>query len=964
MKTTSLKFLHATLAVLMLCATGLATTACSDSDDQKSEERIVNEEGKTYVPDSLLTNEERYQLACQSAVMGIMQTLTGVENVTPDVVNQNLEPTYGQILDGESSTVRVVKCAGTDESEQLFRAIACLDSLAASLLYTPTPDGYELSLKDLPILPDGKLFSLGTLTFHRDGGPRRYGYVEVEIPCIPHLERIDYLSAEAFPDNANSPYQLGDIVRVESGNTKNLCSGYYVCIANNGYRSTLVHMRHGKNPGGDESINADGDSEGCWRPHNNDHGHQTSLEDIKDYVSFILDNKAKVNNIKAFLESKAYNIKPSQRDKLSHIFPENFNNDKGVAYTGATARIHYNGYITDEYAWVPAYNYRKAEYAEVPNGCNSRGSVSSGSKKYVKDKEWNEWVGSHEFTMNVIHTDEIVKGAVLEYSPTNDRLELGIHPQEATIGQLGWCYADDGYLYETADEAIGYGHTPLGVLAFVNTGKGEWMDKVTEKENGYGHGLVLSYKWANSGRTCRMNPSNGSLFTEETEHTNYVENNLASASEDFNGLIRTEMLQYSGSYAARAARTLAPAPPANTSGWFIPSTGQWMAMLCNDRNGGLSGLGNGKWSKDASDTAADNSVFVIRNSNDWDTFRRMINEAKGNKRINAMLAADISTVYTAALTETWTGTFNGNGHTINVTISGGSLCYVGLFRYAKDFTIKNLHVKGTIKGADGLAGLVGYSTASSGQHNTIENCWVSTELTYTGSNTNADCVGGFIGNGNQSPIYIKNCLFDGAIKDAQIIVAAAFIANQSDDVRGNEFYNNLEYGSYPDNNGFSWAPHVGMNFYGSRLSLHYQQWANGYESQYKGSNNWSYHPATGGIHIWWKESNYVGGKSASDLAKQLGTDNWQVDASGKVVPRMIDETVNPWYSGSNVAVGGNPITTIEKFAPKVFGRQDVWTSSANSATTGVWLSTYFKEPYFSWQGDVAKECYVLPVFAY
>lgn len=191
MKTTSLKFLHATLAVLMLCATGLATTACSDSDDQKSEERIVNEEGKTYVPDSLLTNEERYQLACQSAVMGIMQTLTGVENVTPDVVNQNLEPTYGQILDGESSTVRVVKCAGTDESEQLFRAIACLDSLAASLLYTPTPDGYELSLKDLPILPDGKLFSLGTLTFHRDGGPRRYGYVEVEIPCIPHLERID-----------------------------------------------------------------------------------------------------------------------------------------------------------------------------------------------------------------------------------------------------------------------------------------------------------------------------------------------------------------------------------------------------------------------------------------------------------------------------------------------------------------------------------------------------------------------------------------------------------------------------------------------------------------------------------------------------------------------------------------------------------------------------------------------------
>ena len=936
MKTKILKLLHATLAVLMLCATGLATTACSDSDDQKSEERIVNEEGKTYVPDSLLTNEERYQLACQSAVMGIMQTLTGVENVTPDVVNQNLEPTYGQILDGESSTVRVVKCAGTDESEQLFRAIACLDSLAASLLYTPTPDGYELSLKDLPILPDGKRFSLGTLTFHRDGGPRRYGYVEVEIPCIPHLERIDYLSADAFPDSANSPYMLGDIVRLESGNKDNLCSGYYVCVANNGYRSTLVHMHHGKNPGGDESVNADGDDAGCWRPYNNDHGHQTSLEDIKDYVSFILDNPAKVTNIKAFMEGMAYNIKPNQRGKLGHIFPENFNNDKGVAYTGATARIHYNGYITDKYAWVPAYNYRKAEYAEVPDGCNRRGSVTGGSKQYVKDSEWNGWVGSHEFTMNVIHTDELIKGAVLEYSPTNDRLELGVHPHEATTAQLGWCYADDGYLYETADEATSYGHEPLGILAFVNTGKGEWMKKATEEESGYGHGLVLSYKFASNGKQYRMNPSNGSLFTEETEHT-YIKNTQESASEDFNGLIRTEMLQYNGSKAASAARSLAPAPPANTSGWFIPSTGQWMAMLCNDKSGGLSGLGNGKWSKENSD----NSVFVIRNSNDWNTFRRMIDDAKGNKRINAMLAADISTVYTAALNNTWTGTFNGNGHTINVDISGGSLECVALFRYAKDFTIKNLNVTGKIKGSNHVAGLVGSSTVSnSANRNHIENCRVSASIEC--SNWIA---GGFIGRGNYADIL--NCLFDGSIwcqraqRDGNQNWAGAFYGFIDGDLACC-VQTSLEKGTYYN------LLQIGLNI------KPWEFWGNG-TTQYS-YNNWSY-------------SNLPKTKNASAVAREtmlsdLGTDNWQVDANGKVVPRMIDESASPWYTGTHVAVGGNPIATIEKFAPNLFGRVDVWTSSANSATTGVWMSTYFKEPYFSWQGDVAKECYVLPVFAY
>lgn len=100
------------------------------------------------------------------------------------------------------------------------------------------------------------------------------------------------------------------------------------------------------------------------------------------------------------------------------------------------------------------------------------------------------------------------------------------------------------------------------------------------------------------------------------------------------------------------------------------------------------------------------------------------------------------------------------------------------------------------------------------------------------------------------------------------------------------------------------------------------------------------------------------------MLSDLGTDNWQVDASGKVVPRMIDETVNPWYSGSNVAVGGNPIATINKYLYSQFGGQDVWTSSASSATVGVWVSLYYKEPFFSWKGDAATFCHVRPVFAY
>ena len=70
---------------------------------------------------------------------------------------------------------------------------------------------------------------------------------------------------------------------------------------------------------------------------------------------------------------------------------------------------------------------------------------------------------------------------------------------------------------------------------------------------------------------------------------------MKAALEDFDGLLRTQELDMAGSPAAKAAITMTPVPPTSTSGWFIPSMGQWLAILCNDRQGGKSGLGNAPW---------------------------------------------------------------------------------------------------------------------------------------------------------------------------------------------------------------------------------------------------------------------------------------------------------------------------------------------------------------------------------
>ena len=588
----------------LVCGLGQGVASCSD-DDEKIDERIVTEDGKTGIPDSLLTDQERYQLACQFAVINTLRTLTGLERIDGDVTNTNHEPTYGETLDGEGSTVRAVKCESTTEAEQSFRAIASLDSADAVRLLTPTADGYVLSLKDLPILENGKKFTLGTLTFHRDGGPRRYGWVDVDIPCIPHLERIDYLSPDAFPDNAggNCPYQVGDVVWVP--NNSNYVYGYYVCIATNGYHSTLAQVYETPNFDSSCGINLDGDNQGAWKPKNSGEGSPTTFSHIKDFVTFMMENKGKVANIKAFLNGKAYNKKPSYPNRLNHIFPKGFNNDKGVVYSGSRAYILYDcdwGEYYWIYGWIASgWNYRMQYYAGILDGCTSRDQVYSTYYKYVYDSDWNkDWSGCAMFTMNIIDTDVLVSGATLDYSALNDKLELGVKAVNATKDDVGKCYADDGYLYENALQAREYGHTPLGIVVFVNYGT-EWSKNVVEPNNGGGHGLVMSYK--EEGKYFRNWEVPDEPYSEDYDYSGYIGNTHESAWNDFSGYDKTQALEYAGLKAASLVYDWKPEAPAESSGWFIPTTAQWGAALCSPGLGGASWPNaNDYWTKPFSGT--------------------------------------------------------------------------------------------------------------------------------------------------------------------------------------------------------------------------------------------------------------------------------------------------------------------------------------------------------------------------
>ena len=158
-------------------------------------------------------------------------------------------------------------------------------------------------------------------------------------------------------------------------------------------------------------------------------------------------------------------------------------------------------------------------------------------------------------------------------------------------------------------------------------------------------------------------------------------------------------------------------------------------------------------------TEQESDVFHIRTTEEWDQFRALVAAANGHVEVNACLDADISVTQSVALTEStaYCGTFNGNGHTLTVNISGGDSRAVAPFSYVTGrTTFSNLHVTGTVKGGVHSAGLVGQVQGSNLL--TIERVWVSTNVTSTSTHA-----AGIIGHVGAYDVKMTDVLFDGKI---------------------------------------------------------------------------------------------------------------------------------------------------------------------------------------------------------
>ena len=155
--------------------------------------------------------------------------------------------------------------------------------------------------------------------------------------------------------------------------------------------------------------------------------------------------------------------------------------------------------------------------------------------------------------------------------------------------------------------------------------------------------------------------------------------------------------------------------------------------------------------------------YIVGSLDGWQDFAIQVeftSDAKAKMTADINLGDDQTVIAT-----TYSGTFDGQGHTLTVNLTATQSRY-GLFYTLAGATIKNLHVAGTVSTSYNYTGVIaGLSGTYYRETITLDNCWSSVTINASSS---ADHTGGLVGlHDNNATLIMNDCLFDGSFDGAQ-----------------------------------------------------------------------------------------------------------------------------------------------------------------------------------------------------
>ena len=272
--------------------------------------------------------------------------------------------------------------------------------------------------------------------------------------------------------------------------------------------------------------------------------------------------------------------------------------------------------------------------------------------------------------------------------------------------------------------------------------------------------------------------------------------------------------------------------------------------------------------------------ITIGSTADWNTFASNVNNGTTYADKVVRLTADID-ISRMVGTEShpFKGTFDGQGHTLNVNITDESNQGTAPFHYISGATIANVKITGTVNGTMHCAGLVGFAWSGT---NTIKGCEVAATITCAGTHC-----GGILGHGKASATTITDCLFSGSVSGATEAIGVIYGWGDNPGIHtivncfANGTYNGGGIGILRKSAGG--GTHNIINCYGNSEDL------------------------GGDVHLTTA--------TGSDLVALLGS-GWEVNSAGNAVPKIAStDIVSPVFYG--VTINNSQPTEIESNDHKV-----------------------------------------------
>ena len=159
-------------------------------------------------------------------------------------------------------------------------------------------------------------------------------------------------------------------------------------------------------------------------------------------------------------------------------------------------------------------------------------------------------------------------------------------------------------------------------------------------------------------------------------------------------------------------------------------------------------------------------VVSIGSKAEWKAFCQRVNH-NGEPFLNAKLTQDVDLggeiVMLGSVSYPYSGTFDGNGHTLKFNWNAGKDDRIAPFKYVKDATIKNLRTQGKItKKGYGLSGMVYIALGTT----TISGCISDVDITGGDGGWNVSQAAGMVqAVADGASVHITDCLVKGSITD-------------------------------------------------------------------------------------------------------------------------------------------------------------------------------------------------------